>query len=54
MIPHDSRKMFAELVHSGQNDTMLDHVKVQSNDMFLMPMGLSFWQASIFLVSART
>ena len=54
MRPHDSGKVFAELVHAGQNGVILDHRPVSGERYVVMPMVMSFWQASIFLVSART
>ena len=48
MRPHDSRKMFAELVHSGQNDIVLDHGRVSGERYVVMPMGTSLWQVSTF------
>ena len=53
MRPRDSGKAFAELVHAGQNDIILDHRPVSAERYVVMPMLMSFWQASIFLVSTR-
>ena len=33
MRPHDSRKMFAELVHSGRNDTISHQGRFQESDI---------------------
>ena len=46
-------QFFAELVHSGQNNIILDHRTVSAERYVLIPMVMSFWQASIFLVSKR-
>ena len=53
MRPRDI-KIFAELIHSGQNDIILDHGADSGEQYIVIPMDMSFWQASIFLVFTRT
>ena len=42
MRPHDSKKVFAEVVHSGQNDINVDYGKVSGERYVVMPMDTPF------------